>query len=260
MTGMVWRELRGFFVAGALVPVIAYVNGASLETIGWLLALFLVTVGFVVFKTLNDNKTGIAQETPDPASEELGQEMNLLVRQVEDSAKVMLGQVRNELGQVRSLVSDAIVILQDSFTGLNQESKAQNKMVLDLLENLHQDAMHEKVGINDVIGGTLKDVSNTTQRIDHMVADAVRSLQFEDIVRQLTESSERHLDYLEGVLGAVDSGMQDLNRRQLTVAEYIAGLHELKLQIDQLEARCRGEAEKSVSQVSMSDGEVVLFE
>jgi methyl-accepting chemotaxis protein len=54
--------------------------------------------------------------------------------------------------------------------------------------------------INDVVGGNLKDDSNSKQRINHMVTDAVRSLQFEDIVRQLTESSKRHLDYLEEVL------------------------------------------------------------
>ncbi|MEJ2529690.1 MAG: hypothetical protein P8Z39_06340, partial [Gammaproteobacteria bacterium] len=187
----------------------------------------------------------------DPAAEDLRHEMKLLVQQVEGSAKNMLGHVHDELGQMRSLVSDAINTLQESFNGLNQESQAQGAMVLEVLEGLD--------GIHEVIGGTMQNVFATTQRINHMTADAVRSLQFEDIVKQLTESSERHLDYLESVLSAVDVGMHDLNSRELTVPEYIAGLHRLQVQIDGIERERMKNAEKSVSQDSMCDGEIALF-
>jgi methyl-accepting chemotaxis protein len=95
--------------------------------------------------------------------------------------------------------------------------------------------------------------------MDKSITDAVRSLQFEDIVRQLTVSSEKHLDYLERVLGTVDEGIRSLNSQHINVPEYIVGLHELKSQIDQLEAECKAEADRSVSQKTMQEGDIELF-
>lgn len=251
MIGVVWRELKIIVMACALVLVIAYSSDVPPATLGWLLTLLLVTTGFQVVKTLRANRMYVERVVVDHSSADLRREMNMLVQQVEISVKNMLGHVRKELGQMRSLVSDAIGTLQDSFYGLNQESLAQNAMVLNVLEKLD--------GIHEVVRDNIKDVTHSTQRIDQMTADAVRSLQFEDIVRQLTESSEVHLDYLESVLGVVDAGMHSLNSQELTVSEYIKGLHKLKLQIDRIETERMAAAEKSVSQVSMSDGGVVLF-
>lgn len=251
MIGLVWRELKVFVLAGVLILAIAYTSGSAPATLGWLFALLLVTLGIQIVKTIHTRKISTKQISTDPSAEDLRHEMKLLVQQVEGSAKNMLGHVHNELGQMRSLVSDAIYILNKSFNGLNQESQAQSAMVMEVLEGLD--------GIHEVIGGTMKDVFDITQRINHMTADAVKSLQFEDIVKQLTASSEKHLDYLESVLSAVDIGMHDLNSRELTVPEYIAGLHTLKLQIDQIEKELMSDAEKSVSQVDMRDGEIVMF-
>lgn len=251
MMGVVWQELKLFVMACALVVVIAYASDVPPATLGWLLTLFLVATVFQVVKTLRANKMCVQQIAADHSSVDLRREMNMLVQQVEISVTNMLGHVRKELGQMRSLVSDAIDTLQDSFYGINQESLAQNAMVLDVLEKLD--------GIDAVVGEDIKDVTRSTQRINQMTADAVRSLQFEDIVRQLTESSKMHLDYLESVLGVVAVGMHSLNSQELTVAEYIKGLHELRLHIDRIETERMQAAEKSVSQVSMSDGGVVLF-
>ncbi len=259
MIGMVWRKLRGFIIAGVLVLAIAYANGSSFETLGWLSVLFLIAVGFLVFNAVQEKGPKVEETISDSVSEDLVRELNLLVQQIEDGANVMLGQVRKELWQIRSLVSDAIITLQDVFNNLNQASKTQNKMVLDVLDGLQRDITQKTGSTSEMIGKSLKDVSNITERIDHMVAGAVRSLQFEDIVRQLAESSEKHLDYLEGILGVVDVGMNNLNSRQLSVPEYIDGLSKLKLQIDQVESKCKSEAEKSVSQISLDDGEIVLF-
>ncbi len=239
-------------MVGASALVIAYASNSTPATLGWLLGLLLVILGVQAVKTIRNHQPGVEQVAADSSAEDLRHEMKLLVQQVEGSAKNMLGHVHDELGQMRSLVSDAINILQESFSELNHESQAQSAMVLEVLDGLD--------GIHEVIGGTMQNVFATTQRINHMTADAVRSLQFEDIVKQLTESSERHLDYLESVLSAVDDGMHDLNSRKLTVPEYIAGLHRLKIQIDRIEKERMGAAEKSVSQICMRDGEVVLFE
>jgi methyl-accepting chemotaxis protein len=173
----------------------------------------------------------------------------------------MLGHVHEELSQMRSLISDAIEVLQNSFNDLSHESKEQIGVVQDVLDRL-QAAQESSTSINDfsqLLDTKLSKLSESTKQIDQGINSAVRSLQFEDIVRQLTLSSEKHLDYLDAVLATLDGGVRDLNSQHISVPEYIVGLHELRAQIGQLEEECKVEAERSVSQKTMQQGEVELF-
>jgi hypothetical protein len=268
MITRIWKETRVTVLAGAILLVIATISGAGFEAIAWMLAMFFVVMGVLVVNVLQNGKSKSAISNGISVSEDLGHEMDLLVQQIENSAKDMLGHVRKELSQMRSLVSDAIEVLQNSFNNLNEEHSNQNRMVQEVLEQLHA-AQQSKAKIavmldgngdeDNSLDGRLADFAESNQRINNRIADAVRSLQFEDIVRQLTMSSEKHLDYLERVLGLVDVGIRDLNSQHINVPEYIVGLHELKSQIDQLEAECKAEAERSVSQNSMQEGEIELF-
>ncbi len=399
MIGKVWREFRLFLIAGILLPVVAYISGASDATLGWLSAMFLLMTWLLLFKFARINRAGT-----EPQATNLTVEMNSLVQQMVQSATDTTGQVRAELAQVKSLLSDAVVTLLDSFSGLNRESRGQNTMILSVLEDLHRDrsqhgsdvafhdfvsemdqalhlfvehiqeiseqstamveqidqivkhldkasdllvdvkgaadqtkmltlsaanevaqadgagrrfavvadevtvlsqrsnqfnqeigavlkdtrenihkvrqsasrfsakdlsfaldsrvqvdAMLQELGdINDVIGSRLKEASDVTRRIDNMASDAVRSLQFEDIVRQLTESSERHLGRLEQMLTTVAAGMQELKAIEPVVPGSVVVLHKLTLQINQIQSGAGGE-EKTVQQSSMGGGGVDLL-
>jgi uncharacterized protein Yka (UPF0111/DUF47 family) len=263
-----WKATGVVFVAGASMLLIAYIGGAGFEALGWMLALLVVVMAVLLITALPAGKTKGAVPNGLSLSEDLGQEMDLLVQQIEDSAKDMLGHVRKELSQMRSLVSDAIEVLQNSFNDLNHETGQQRKMVLEVLEKLraaessksHVEEMLNSSGdFKQTLEGHNQELSQSGQRINDRIADAVRSLQFEDIVRQLTVSSEKHLDYLEEVLGVVHVGIRTLNSQHINVPEYIVGLHGIKAQIDKLEAECKAEAERSVSQNSMQKGEIELF-
>ncbi len=260
----VWKETRIILLVGITMPLVAYLNGAGTATSAWMLALSFATVGILVIDVLQRGNNNVDVAKDISISEELSHEMDLLVQQIESSSRDMLGHVRKELSQMRSLVSDAIKILQNSFIDINQEAWAQAAMTQDVLDRLcsvmEAKPQVDAIGdIKDLADKDLKEMSEITKRINSSINDVVRSLQFEDVVRQLTVSSERHIDYLEQVLGAVDSGIRNLNSRRIKVSEYIVGLHELKAQIDRLEAECRAEAARSVSQDSMHEGETELF-
>lgn len=251
-------------LVGVAMPVTAYMSGAGLETLAWMLAIFLVVLVVVVINVVRKGR-GRADIS---VSVDLGHEMDLLVQQIEVTSKDMLGYVRKELTQVRSLVSDAIKVLQNSFIDLNQDTWTQTRMMQDTLDRLRQacnaglrgeDISNEIEEINGLADRRLKEMSEITQRINKSIADLVRSLQFEDIVRQLTGSSERHLDYLASILRTVDIGVRNLNSQRISVLEYIAGLHALKAQIDRIEAESSADAARSVSQESMNVGDVSLF-
>jgi len=268
MIERVRKETKGLFVVSAAIPVAAYISGAGFEAIVWVLAMAVVIMAVLVLELLNKNSEQDDVAYDASVSEELGHEMDLLVQQVDSSATDMLGRVQEELSQMRSLISDAIEILQNSFIDLNQDSSAQIAIMRDVLDKLgnapHSEAQAKGVSdegedIQELAKKNLQEMSNISQRISATVAEAVRSLQFEDIARQLTHSSEKHLNYLGEVLSTVDVGMRNLNSQRINVPEYIIGLHELKVQIDKLEADCRAEATRSVSQDSMHKGDVTLF-
>ncbi len=267
MIVMVWREIKGFVIAGMLVPVVAYASGSTHATLGWLLAMFSITGAVLLVKAVRCNHAGQKPQASEQTAEDMASEMNSLVQQIAQSATDTTGQVRAELAQVKSLLSDAIVILLDSFSGLNRESREQNTMIHGVLNNLSStlesrsqadDVLQEVVEISDVIAGQLKQVSEVTGRTDALAANAVRSLQFEDIVRQLAESSEGHLDCLERMLAVVVTGVQELHAAKLDSAGYLHGLHELRLQLKQLQADS-DRAGKVVAQSSMETGDVDLL-
>jgi methyl-accepting chemotaxis protein len=258
MIERICKDTGVIVVAGAAMLIVAYLSGAGSDVLAWMLAMFLVVMAFLILKVLKADGPYDDALNQESVSEELSYEMDLLVEQIENSAKDMLGHVHKELSQIRSLVSDAIEVLQKSFNDLNLETKEQNRMVQEVMEKLKA-AQASRGNVNDLLDGRLSQFSESTQRIDKSITDAVRSLQFEDIVRQLTVSSEKHLSYLERVLGTVDEGIRGLNSQHINVPEYIVGLHELKAQIDKLEEERKAEAQRSVSQKTMQQGEVELF-
>lgn len=264
MIDKIWMEAKLLVLLSTVMPVVAYISGASFEAVVWVLAMSIVIMAVLVVDVSQRGDDAAADDIS--VSEELGQEMDLLMQRVDSSAKDMLGQVHQELSQMRSLVSDAIKILQSSFIDLNQESWAQTVVMRDVLEKLGaaSESQAEAVtsngeDIKELVKKNLKEMSDISQRINASITEAVRSLQFEDIARQLTFSSEKHLNYLDEVLSTVDVGIRNLNSQRINVPEYIIGLHELKSQIDKLEDECRAEVAKSVSQDSMHKGEVTLF-
>jgi uncharacterized phage infection (PIP) family protein YhgE len=268
MIKKIWDKTGVVIVAGATVLVIAYLSGAGSEVLWWMAALLIVVELSLLPILLKTDGSEDSAPNSESDSEDLSYEMDLLVMQVDASAKDMLGHVHEELSQMRSLISDAIEVLQNSFNDLSHESKEQIGVVQEVLEKLQAaqksnsniDALYNTDDeTSQFLDAKLSKLSESTKQIDQGINSAVRSLQFEDIVRQLTLSSEKHLDYLDAVLAALDEGVRDLNSQHISVPEYIVGLHELRAQIGQLEAECKVEAERSVSQKTMQQGEVELF-
>ncbi len=268
MIERVWKETKVFILLGSAMIVAAYIGGAGSETLSWMLALFVMAVLFFAWHISHADKREEGGAEDISVSEELGHEMDLLVQKIETSTTVMLGHVRDELSQMRLLVADSIETLHEGFSEINQGAVEQNKLVHEVLERLgaalesgekFESMVSDMNEQDDLMVRCTNHLPVLARQINKGIADVVRSLQFEDIVQQLTVTSEKHLDYIEEVLDAVDIGIRKLNSQKINIPEYIIGLHELKAQIDQLEAECRAEAERSVSQHSMRRGDIELF-
>ena len=122
------------------------------------------------------------------------------------------------------------------------------------------DQMMEQVGrMNQETEQRLGEVSSIVDGINRGVGDAVRSLQFEDIVNQLSSYTERHLDRLNGLFDELDRGLQQLKPvagDPVACREQVAGL---RLQLARLQAQQEEQDHKPVEQQTMSEGDVELF-
>ena len=113
--------------------------------------------------------------------------------------------------------------------------------------------------INDETEIRLGRLADVGQQIDLAVGDAVRSLQFEDIVSQLTGYSQRKLDNLSDMMAIIDGGLRKVNlngENGIAEVDKIAGI---RAELMALESEFCSADHKPVNQHSMSEGEVELF-
>ncbi|KQY51329.1 methyl-accepting chemotaxis protein [Lysobacter sp. Root494] len=122
-------------------------------------------------------------------------------------------------------------------------------------------AMLERVdGINRGLGNGMREIAECNRAIDASVAEAVRSLQFEDIATQALGAANVHLDRLSAI-NREASSLQDLLHR--TGGQGGTELQDALAQLGQRITQMRGEWErpphKPVMQQSMDAGSVELF-
>ncbi|MFC1602041.1 methyl-accepting chemotaxis protein [Pseudomonadota bacterium] len=114
--------------------------------------------------------------------------------------------------------------------------------------------------LNQQTESHISEISTITGTINGHVGDAVRSLQFEDIVGQLTEYTSGHLSRVENMIQSIDEGIKDLRLNSDDgIDQYIKGLEEICERVALLDEATQTELHNPVSQENMSEGEVELF-
>ncbi|HVI58849.1 MAG TPA: methyl-accepting chemotaxis protein [Luteimonas sp.] len=121
-------------------------------------------------------------------------------------------------------------------------------------------AMLERVdGINRGIGNGMREIADCGRAIDGSVAEAVRSLQFEDIATQALAAAELHLERL-GAINREASALQGLLQRDHLGGDDVrAALGQLGHRIVQMRGEWERPPHKPVMQRSMDAGSVELF-
>ncbi len=158
--------------------------------------------------------------------------------------------LQDELGQVSTLVGDAIKMLVESFNSLNRELAEQ--------ENLIQLFIAEVLDSNDQEVEQLGRISALSKQINQNVVTVTRSLQFDDIVQQLVTHSHHRTEKMEELFAGLFEKLSELKVAEpqdaTLVAKYLEAMHE---EI----THCRVALEKAnpVKQTSMGAGKAELF-
>ncbi|HEY4582968.1 MAG TPA: methyl-accepting chemotaxis protein [Lysobacter sp.] len=121
-------------------------------------------------------------------------------------------------------------------------------------------AMLERVdGINRGLGNGMREIADCGRMIDQSVAEAVRSLQFEDIATQALGAANVHLDRLIAINREASTLQELLQRGNMNEVERQEALSRLGQRIQQLRGDWERPPHKPVMQQSMDAGSVELF-
>ena len=120
-------------------------------------------------------------------------------------------------------------------------------------------AMLERVdGINRGLGNGMREIAECGRAIDGSVAEAVRSLQFEDIATQALGAANLHLERLSAI-NQEATALHDLLHRSHHDSEVKQALGKLVQRIGQMRSEWERPPHKPVMQQSMDAGSVELF-
>lgn len=175
------------------------------------------------------------------------------VRKLSEKANRFNEQIADQVESITHTVNEAKAeVAEMASTDMNDTLSTKDRIsqMMTHLENLDNEVESSVSRISEVSG-----------EIDHHVADAIRSLQFEDIVVQLVDSSKAGVEGLDAYLTGLRSIIHDVASEAEHGVGYAQRLRSAREELAQRRAE-RQQARKSrrtVEQSSMSEGDVELF-
>ncbi len=174
------------------------------------------------------------------------------VRKLSLNSNILNDQIRKQAEKAKHTVDQVRKIVSESASKDIDQASTSQKEVTDLVSELEV--------MNDGISVKLGDVSGIISEIEASVSNAMRSLQFEDIVRQLVEQVLNHLENLSSFSKEINQFIEDGKSNPVTtLAEHEERLGVFRSVIHDKRQDIESNRMKRVQAVSMDEGEVDLF-
>lgn len=171
--------------------------------------------------------------------------LSLNSNQLNEQIRLKAQKARHTVDQVRGIVSEM------ASKDMEQASTSQAR-VNDMLGDLES--------MNKTISTKLSDVSGIISGIENSVSNAVRSLQFEDIVRQLVEQVMNHLENLSSFSRQINQYLEESKENPASSAhEYKERLEEFRQTMHAERQVIEGKRMRRVSTGTMDEGEIEMF-
>ncbi|HHT00393.1 MAG TPA: chemotaxis protein [Thiomicrospira sp.] len=174
------------------------------------------------------------------------------VRKLSLNSNVLNEQIRKQAEQARVTVDQVRSIVSETATKDMEHAVSSQDKVGHMLGDLE--------GMNDGISTKLGNVSGMISEIELSVSNAVRSLQFEDIVRQLVEQAMNHLNNLSKFSSEMEALIQENHSNPASnEQEHSQRLVELKEALESKRKEMQANRMSRVNTESMDEGEIELF-
>ncbi len=174
------------------------------------------------------------------------------VRKLSLNSNILNDQIRKQAEKAKQTVDHVRKIVSESASKDIEQASTSQKEVTALITDLED--------MNDSISLKLGGVSEIISEIEGSVSNAMRSLQFEDIVRQLIEQVLNHLDNLSSFSKEINQFIADgKNNPVNNLADYQDILDEFRKNIHAKRLSIESNRMKRVQATSMEEGEIDLF-
>lgn len=174
------------------------------------------------------------------------------VRKLSLSSNVLNEQIRKQAEQARVTVDQVRNIVSETASKDMEHAVSSQNKVGTMLGDLEE--------MNDGISSKLGDVSGMISEIELSVSNAVRSLQFEDIVRQLVEQVMSHLDNLNRFSNEINHFLiENQETPAQSEEEHKQRVEEFRARIHQKREEIESHRMSRVNTESMDEGEIELF-
>ena len=174
------------------------------------------------------------------------------VRKLSLNSNLLNEQIRKQAEQARGTVDQVRHIVSETASKDMEQAVSSEKQVDGMLSDLEE--------MNNGITHKLGDVSGIVTQIEGNVSDAMRSLQFEDIVRQLVEQVMNHNLQLSQFSAIINQFVEE--SKGLSVSdepEYKERIDQLKMVLTQQRQQMEEKRMTRVNAGSMDEGEIDLF-
>ncbi|MGD8567891.1 MAG: hypothetical protein PVJ39_07375 [Gammaproteobacteria bacterium] len=168
---------------------------------------------------------------------------------IESSIKEDLNIIRAEIRQVESLIADAVSTLGKSFSEMNTNVQDQYLLIKQLTDAAPRGYQPR----------VISQIDNKTEQIKINTADAIRSLQFEDITVQVAENSIQYLDNIEKYLDKCKLQLNDLYSFKSQNTQAKDAFQAFAASLQQIRQQHRLPERKAARQQDLSEGGVELF-
>ncbi|WP_127470499.1 methyl-accepting chemotaxis protein [Thiomicrorhabdus aquaedulcis] len=174
------------------------------------------------------------------------------VRKLSLNSNVLNEQIRKQAEKARLTVDQVRHIVSETASKDMEHAVSSQTKVSSMLGDL--ESMNG--GISDKLG----DLSGMITEIERSVSNAVRSLQFEDIVRQLVEQVMNHLRNLNQFSREISLFLEEnKSNPALSEEEHKARIEGFRQKIHSSRQQIENSRMSRVSTVSMDEGEIELF-
>jgi len=174
------------------------------------------------------------------------------VRKLSLNSNVLNEQIRKQAEQARVTVDQVRHIVSETATKDMEHAVSSQDKVGHMLGDLEE--------MNDGISSKLGDVSGMISEIESSVSNAVRSLQFEDIVRQLVEQVMSHLGNLNEFTSEISEFIKESQANPAqSEDEHKERVEEFRARIHQKRQEIEDGRMTRVNAASMDEGEIELF-
>ena len=183
-------------LAALLLPLLLPV-----QILYWLLLPLLAVVCLLIIMKNSKSDTRAADDRLYSSSRELAAAIEDYLSELESCSSQEISTFNNELGQVKTVIGDAVATMSDSFHGVNTLAAEQASVVYGLLDSLDGSSAGEKEEDGPM---TFQRFAEETEKvlgffIDHILAVSKQSMAMVNVINDVDE----HMRKIEKLLSDV---------------------------------------------------------